>query len=668
MTGTVIVVEQVKDAQAVLAYLKQSPCPVSEYQIVGLEPAARAFLRRQRIGSGDTLPFFTNESHARLVHESDKIWQLVEQDLEVDAGDGLDKIYTHAFSLYARGRWALMLRTIEILDGIRCAFPHSNWLVCSGGPVPSESSSWYLRSDEGYLSSLAAKFCRRFDLPLEVLPVHPEREAPPTAKARRRFLPGWMLDWLIVRCYLTALALQGRSTTVLSTMPGLGMDGVLLSIQARFPHVNLLALGEGRDSRRQALGDALGWLAGLVLGRKSRKRIRTLPLEMLEGLTGKREEARIRRLFQAALTRFLDQDGHCFEYRGVSFLDEIRAEVENGLLPRLVTLYKVAQAQNQTLRRLCPSLVLSLLSAERHRALAQLCRRYNIPTMVIPLKGLVRPKNNLEEMGEVQIGRGQLSSDYRYAAIQTPLARDYARHVGYAGEIVPTGPLIRVRVDDDERRRQRDRFFQEMGAPGKIVVYAPSMKRLHSFHVVQTLDEVLSSMEDLVETVSGMKGVYLVLRLHPDEMLTRSDVETLVALPPGVTISGSDRRSFSGVLALADVLVSNASTAAEEALLHGVPVILYDKWARYNHLDAPEVHAGLPDSLSPAYYVPCREGLSPTLDWVLRNQPLGTPLPPASLERYVFPTDLSQTFYDFVGRMVGQDHRATHAHTPAIRS
>jgi hypothetical protein len=45
--------------------------------------------------------------------------------------------------------------------------------------------------------------------------------------------------------------------------------------------------------------------------------------------------------------------------------------------------------------------------------------------------------------------------------------------------------------------------------------------------------------------------------------------------------------SFQSVLAATDILASYSSTAIDEALLNQVPVLLYDKWNRYNHFQRP---------------------------------------------------------------------------------
>jgi hypothetical protein len=272
---------------------------------------------------------------------------------------------------------------------------------------------------------------------------------------------------------------------------------------------------------------------------------------------------------------------------------------------------------------------------------------------VIPEKSLRNPRNELEEIGERQMGNFHVNEAYEYVGVQSPLALGYMQSSAYDGQVIPVGPLLRWRVEAGARQRERERFFAAMGAAGKIVVYSPSASFASIFHVAQNPDEVLSSMADLAGVVAGMPGVYLVLRLHPSDAVGRGEIEALLDLPASVVVDDdSVRASFAGALALADVLVSNVSTTAEQALDNGIPVVLYDKWGRYNHLGAPVVEDGGPQALSPAYYVPARAQLGPTLRWVLERHPPGTALPASARARYTYGWDAVEGFYDFVGQML----------------
>jgi len=80
-----------------------------------------------------------------------------------------------------------------------------------------------------------------------------------------------------------------------------------------------------------------------------------------------------------------------------------------------------------------------------------------------------------------------------------------------------------------------------------------------------------------------------------------SDEEFKLLLPPSEKYTINRQGPFAAVLAATDILVSYSSTALDEALLNERPVILFDKWARYNHFKLPVYRGGLIDQ--PVVYV-----------------------------------------------------------------
>lgn len=654
MPDRIIVVELPDEARAAAEHLGQAGM-TSDVLIVALEPSARAILKEEGFESVDTIPFLDNASHANLLRASTGFDRLIEQGVRFSTADGFGDIYAKGCSAFIGTRLALMLKAIEVLEGMRRVYPESTYCFCPRTPAYRHSDSVFVQPAEGFLALLGPRFCQHHCLSWSMIPLP---GSTPTQAPRSRRETWWRraADRLIAGAWLLACRMQSRSKTILSITSWQveAMDKLGSSVHARFPQVKALRLSRGRRGTRRELWDAFAWMLLIAVRRESSERMRDISQDVVKNGLGRSGEVQLRKDLQRSVQDFMARHGEHFRYRDISLIEEIGDEIQYGLIPYLVELRRVAQAQACILRHLRPALVLSWASAEAYQTLGRAAARAGIPAMLVPMKTLVEQQNDLESLGQRQVGQEMVTNDFPFAAVQSPLAMKFMQHAGYRGQLVHTGPLIWAKIDEPERQRQRARFFQEMGAPGKVIVYAPSMKKVHNYYVTQTLDEVLSSMADIVEIVSEMDGNYLILRLHPDWAANHHVIEMLIDLPRGVTISLTGRHLFSGVLALADVLISNASTTSEEALLNGVPVVLYDKWARYNHLDAPEVRTGIPDDLSPAYYVSAKAHLGSTLDWVQRNHAPGTPLPRARTDRYIFQEDLSHNFYDFVGRITGQ--------------
>jgi hypothetical protein len=307
--------------------------------------------------------------------------------------------------------------------------------------------------------------------------------------------------------------------------------------------------------------------------------------------------------------------------------------------------------------------VIAASGGQEHQIVGELSKKMGISSVFISMKSLGNPAGELEQLGAQDICEVVLTEAHPIAVAQSEQELGYMRRTGYSGQIIRSGPLLRTRVGAAQRNEARQRLMQERDWVERIILYAPSMKSSEAFYSIQTLDEVVSSMADLVQTVQHMPGTCLILRLHPGYADLAQDLPYLFDLGTQAIIDTGTYDSIEHVLALADLVVSNSSTVAEEAVCNGIPVVLYDKWARYNHLAAPVVVGPHPEALSPVYYVPGEAQLATTLEWVLANHPVGTSFPEALMDKYIYADAQSQEFYDFVGQAVGASprHRARHA-------
>jgi hypothetical protein len=114
-----------------------------------------------------------------------------------------------------------------------------------------------------------------------------------------------------------------------------------------------------------------------------------------------------------------------------------------------------------------------------------------------------------------------------------------------------------------------------------------------------------------------MEDVHLIFRIHPGDAITKKEIYSLLTVPANVSVS--DSGAFEEVLAMAFLLISFSSTAAQEALINHIPILLYDKWRRYNHLDAQEIKNGIPTQVSAVYYIAQKEHLSAGIKWILEE-------------------------------------------------
>lgn len=649
MAEKVVLLEFVDQARAFVADIEQKGLNPSSYRVIGLEPAVRAFLKSKGIECLDTLPFFDNEAHARLLYESEKLTQSIECSLCLDLGNDLQESYQQEFSLFFLHLWMQMRKTIEVLERAHQTYPEAKFLICpQQGP------------EIGFLNSVGPRFCEQNHIPIERIPVLQEN---PTAASpnkhpekgilhRIRTAENNFSDWFVTQCYYRTLRFYSRVTYILTPLQFVGLDTVMTGINARFPYVKFVALRSGQYRRRAELRAAITWMMNALFRHASGASLQTIPVDIPRDVRYEKERNILRQKVEKSVVAWAYANEDLFTYGGISCIAECLSEAKRFTIPRIVWLYEIAQIQSTILKELKPAMVISPFSWGLARPLGKLCSQNHIPAIVTPTKTLARHDNRLGNIGERQIGIEIITNEYAFVAVQTPQTQRYLEGMGYTGQMIFTGPLVWSKISSARREQERAKFFQASGAPGHIVVYAPSARRIPYFHVVQTMDEVLSSMVDIIEALAGKKGIYLILRLHPDHYISRRDIETLVQIPENVIINDSGRSSFADVLALADVLISNVSTTTEEALQNHIPVILYDKWQRYNHLNAPPVEGKVPSGVSPAYYVSSKQHLGSTIEWVLAAQAAHLRPPQELATQYVFEPGYEETFYGFVRQVL----------------
>ena len=136
--------------------------------------------------------------------------------------------------------------------------------------------------------------------------------------------------------------------------------------------------------------------------------------------------------------------------------------------------------------------------------------------------------------------------------------------------------------------------------------------------------------------------------------MTKDEIYSLLDVPANVSVS--DSGAFEDVLALAHLLISFSSTAVQEALVNRIPVLLYDKWNRYNHLDADGVENPVPAKVASAYYINKKENLATSIPWILEEH-TKKDVPGEIFGKYAFLNDHFKNFMDFVEKCLKQNNK-----------
>lgn len=291
-------------------------------------------------------------------------------------------------------------------------------------------------------------------------------------------------------------------------------------------------------------------------------------------------------------------------YNGINYHSLVSKKISDGIYPSVQKLETLSKSIEKTIKNLKPTLVLSVLSRGISKSVGEICRKNNINAMCISHGTVVPPKNELEEIVNKNIGKQVILNEYPAVAIQTPWAKEFFKYYKTNSEKIITGPLVLSKVNKTK------------GSKIKIL-HATTFKNKSNtkFWGVETADEYLDGLMDLINVFRGRNNYELCVKLHPSFFFQANinDLKCLLDPPDNVTLS---RSKVSNELKNTDILISYSSTVIEEALINKIPVILYDKWNRYMHYNCINLEK---EEFRPStmYYVNSANTISRNMDDIL---------------------------------------------------
>jgi hypothetical protein len=651
----IFIAEVAEELKGFLEYCCRKELNPSEFLVVSLQPEVKVLCKEKGIEYVDTLPFFNNESHERVLKKSHALTTLIFETLSLDAEPSIKHVFIDTFIFYSRFYINNFLWIIEVMNGIQKAYKEIDFFVLKRDikqePMAGKANPFWIKRDL-FVDSLVEKYGKAHRLKVNVInettPLPSTREK---KQGKSRKITN-ILEALPRKMFQLKLKKMSRFHPVFITVPSYNLDRVCRDIQSKFPGVPAVTALPGPLSARRLVKLFLDELLKRLTGKTVSKQLAAVPVPLFRpthraGHVRETMCEKINESYQAFASEYHRE----FEYEGCSFWEEFNRKVETDLLDVTAGVFEAAEAQRAFLEYLKPKLVVSPVSTAEFQGWAEVSKSLGIPALVIPQKTLVVPSKEMARIEEYYIGRAQVTDAFDFAAAQSPLVTEYLKWSGYKGTIIETGNMIFARIDPGKRKEKRGAFFKSIGANEntRVIVWAPSMKtrRSRRFYVLESIDELTSAMEDVFDVVSRIKDVHLIFRIHPGDAITQDEIHALLPVPMNVSVS--DSGTFEEVLAVADLLLSFSSTAVQEALVNYIPILLYDKWNRYNHLDANGVNHSTPTKISPAYYIYKKEDLSSTIQWIL-NEHAGKAFPPDIFKDYVFIEDNGPHFFDFVGQ------------------
>lgn len=630
-----------------LEYSHINRIDLSEVSVISLQPEVKVMCKAKGVHYVDTLPFFNNDSHKKVLAKSHELTTLISENLSFRIKPSLDNVIIDTFIFYTRFYINHFLWMIEVMKGIKKTYKEPEIFVFKRiltENTHKEKRDPLLTKQDQFLGSLVEKYGQENDLRVNVL--ESDVSAVTIDNRGKNSIFQSILETSLHHLLYKKLLWMAHHKVIFITTTSYNFDRLCQDIQSRFPHIYAATPLPEKLSIPSSLRLCLKEIFNLLTRQKIKKHLVRLPVKLFNS-KGSSDGKSATHLIKESYREFSQDFSREFTYENCPFWEEFNQKVETDLLDYLARLSETAEAQKVFLTNLQPKLVISASSVGESQSWAETSHSLKIPALVIPQKMLVAPADEHAKIEEKYIGRAQVTDSFKNVASQSPLVTEYLKWSQYPGKIHETGNMIFARIDQKTREKRRKSVLGSHDNQKKIIVWAPSMKtrRSRRFYVLETIDELISTMEDVFEIISRMQDVFLIFRIHPGDAITKDDIYSLLPVPENVFVS--DSGSFADVLTVADLLLSYSSTTILEALMNNIPVMLYDKWGRYNHLAAPRIDDSVSQINNSVFYVDTKENLSSSLRWLLEKL-TKEELPTQHFKKHVAEKDKVNNFFDFV--------------------
>lgn len=651
----VVLIEFVDEAKLLLYRYGVSFFLAEDVRVICLHPQVRAYLKRKGISSEGTVAYLPNDAQERIILKAEEWKRALMADFKIRDQFAIEKGYVeicaHHLSLYLNH----FLWIIEILANLHRNHTIEQMIAC----IPWDTdrmytSRGYIQDQERFLGILARDFCLCHGIKFVQISSGGHGESG-TSRIIYNILDRLVkktAQMVAQREYAFSLS---RCNGRIIVVPALSyrMNFLIRDIKKRH-HVQCVMIWEGPASLKQNLNKIRMSLGNIMDRIRKRNLLEVIiHLDLIKEMFVKNmtEQRRIDEIFRVWTEHFSGHGRHSLMHEGVDIAPYLIKKIDGGLKENIKDLQHSTMVMAEIFKKMRPTLLMSMYSGSIYYMLGELANRFNVPALIISHGTHVPPNNEFERIENYRLAVTVISNTYSYVAVQTPWVEKFLDYYQDSRRRLRTGPLLYSVVSPKDRDLLRKELLGDSRGE-KIIVHAATQKSRSSlrFHITETLDEYISTLEDIIGIVNGLENVSLIIRPHPIFKISIQDYRTLlpscrrmVVLPHG---------AFSRILSAADLLISYSSTCIEEATCNHIPVVLYDKWKRYNHFNLKEFEPGANFCLRPAYYVTRPTHLSVLMNYLFENGEEKE----ADFNQYkefVYPQAFKEHFLDFTDNVLG---------------
>jgi len=564
-----VFLEFIDEYQSFCEYIGKQGLTHQAFTLVALEPKLQAYLKKNGINYENSLAYFNNDSHKAIILSAQKVIDHIALSFKYNDDSGVSGAYLTDLQFYVRFYLFHLMRLIEIIDN---CVGQDGTVEMYAAVSEQRAASLMITPSDRYLGKLAEAYAANHSLKFTNIAGSQDTAVPAGGPKRPNKPARLMIGLIKLYCRLFGKKL------ILVPGNGYGFAALKAKLSDHIP--GLAFISPCPEKLQRSPFSYLRRFASGVLHNHF-----WVELNGSEAAAGELRK-KLAPVFQGT---------NAFEYKGVDLSSIIERRASIAIVPYFVELSGQIAALKEMLKDLGIKLIVSPFARGLWFAAGELSRSMGISSLFVSHGTHPVPIDAVHEMELVELCRGFMLSEYTDVALSTPIQEEHLRYFKEkyswvkANEL-KTGPLIFADLKGQDKRSAKLKLG--LLPEETIVTHAVTNKKRSGerFYFLETLDEYIASLSDLIRAVEKMTATRLIIRVHPGFEL--SDEELKLLLPRSDKFIINRHGPFADVLAATDVLVSYSSTALDEALLNERPVILFDKWSRYNHFRLPVYQGG----------------------------------------------------------------------------
>ncbi len=660
------VIEFIDEFKAFSAFLHKNNFSIDDFIIVALEPRLQAYLKKQGIVYRNTVPYFNNESHKKIIIETEKVMNYIHENFKFFDGNGLKNCYETEFSHYIRLYLNHLFKILEVLENI---YRENAMSEIYAYVKKSHTSSCMITDNERYAGILAEAYAKNKNLtfvnfnendishePLKATQKGATKlstdnpPGPPFLQGIKGIIHAINVTVkslnISVEKFVTFLSLRLQKGKKIIFIPGLGygFDKLTAQLSRRDGNITFLGIDYTGKLSKLICFNSISFVKSIL--RSNSRRYYVINPAFIHKTVDRGEHSN---LMECIASIGNASDTSLFEYNGVSYHDVLMQKIETGFKKYMSLMLLHAHNLKYLFERCNKKIVMSFYALGIMSVAGELAKKMKMTSLFISHGVTPAPVDLYHEIELLNLCKGFMLSDYTHVALSTPVQEDNLhyfkkRHDWIKNEELKTGPLIFADLREMKKSSQKSKFGL---SPDDIVATHATIakgRQAERYHFVETLDEFFSSLSDIIHVADKNKNLKLIIRIHPGFHLNNDEIKTL--LPASDRFIIQREGPFSEVLAATDFLISYSSTTIDEALINGIPVLLYDKWNRYNHYKTDVFENDGSPAFCPVCYVNDTNKLGNALEFMTKKSM--NMIENADLDRYRYKENYRENFYQFI--------------------